>query len=302
MKSKAKIYGWGETDQSGVEIWDAEPVFLGDKITKKDWLKLLFYPKKLMLYLYIKKAFEKAGDRDLTRPFRILDVGCGTGATVVDLKKMFGRSVEIVGIDVVHLQIELAKEKIKKYGVWAEVEHYNGEQLPFSNQTFDAIYTADVLGHVKDVPNWLTELNRVLRPGGVLAMFSESKLGKHAWLRNYFLKHGLNVDPHADAHISLYSKTTLQELVEAAGFKIERMYSSYWAKFLAHPDELYPALQGQKKFLVWRLLNKILYFIKRKTHPFSTALCELYGLVDMLTVGRWVESQGYVILAKKPKK
>jgi hypothetical protein len=42
-----------------------------------------------------------------------------------------------------------------------------------------------------------------------------------------------------------------------------------------------------------------LYKIKKKTHPYSTALAELYGLVEMLTVGRWIEAQGYIILAKK---
>ncbi len=42
--------------------------------------------------------------------------------------------------------------------------------------------------------------------------------------------------------------------------------------------------------------------MKKKTHPFSTALCELYGLVEMLIVGKWVEAQGYVILSTKAPK
>ena len=31
-----RVYGWGETDQSGVEIWDTEPVFLGEEIKKRE--------------------------------------------------------------------------------------------------------------------------------------------------------------------------------------------------------------------------------------------------------------------------
>jgi ubiquinone/menaquinone biosynthesis C-methylase UbiE len=302
MKSKNdKNFVWGGQVASGVEIWDTDPVFLGEKIELKDKLKLIFYPKKFLLYRYINTAFRKykSKNKNISEPFRILDVGCGTGAAMIDLKKMFGRSVDVVGLDVVKMQIELAKEKIKMNGINAEVEWYDGQQLPFSNKSFDAIYTSDVLGHVEDVQGWLGELNRVLKPGGVLAMFSESKLGKHAYIRNYLLKKGLNTDPHADAHISLYSKTTLREFIEASGFEIDSMYSSFWLKFLVHPDELYPALQSQKKFFVIKIINKLLYFIKKKLHPFSTAFCELYGLVEMITIGRWLESQGYIILGKK---
>ncbi|PLX28740.1 hypothetical protein C0581_01080 [Candidatus Parcubacteria bacterium] len=164
------------------------------------------------------------------------------------------------------------------------------------------VYTSDVLGHVVDVPHWLSDLNRVLKPGGVLAMFSESKLGKHAWVRNYLLNRGLNTDPHAEFHISLFGKQELRTCIHDAGFDIKKMYSTFWVKFLAHPDELYDALQNQKKFPVLRFLNKLFFWMKKKTHPFSTAFWELYGLIEMVTIGRWIESQGYVILGVKSSK
>ena len=239
------------------------------------------------------------GRGDGTVKPRILDVGCGTGASVVDFKKMFGRSVEVVGIDVVLLQIELAKEKIKKNGVWAEVEYYDGVNIPYPAEYFDAIYTSDVLGHVEDVPEWLSHLNRVLKPGGVLAMFNESKLGRHAYIRNYLFKRGLNVDPHAEAHISLYSKSEMKKKINEAGFEIKKMRSMFWASFLVHPDEFYEKLSKTKKFPFLRMINSILYRLKKKTHPFSTAAAELYGLVESFLVGSFVESQGYVVLARK---
>lgn len=302
MQTKQTL-GWGKVLENGSEIWDAEPVFIGEKIEFKDWLKLLFYPKKWFLYRYIKRhIFEELKWKHSSESVRVLDVGCGTGADVIDFKKMFGRQVEIWGVDVVRLQIDLAKEKIRKNGVWAEVQWYDGEVLPFENQSFDAVYTSDVLGHVRDVSKWLKELNRVLKENGVLAVFAESKLGKHAWIRNYLLKRGLNTDPHAFFHISLYSKDKLKELIQSAGFKVEKMYSAFWASFLVHPDEFYSQLQHQPRFLILRLLNKLLYKIKRGLHPYSTALGELYGLLEMYLVGKWLEVQGYVILARKKVK
>ena len=205
--------GWGKVNEEGVEIWDTNPVFLGDRVAWKDWVKLLFYPKKFLLYRWIKRNLSTLAPEHLsTNVPSILDVGCGTGASVIDLKKIFGRGADVVGVDVVKLQIELAQKKIKQYGVVAEVLWYDGKSLPFPDASFDAIYTSDVLGHVADVPAWLKELNRVLKPfdsaqgkpGGVLAMFSESKLGKHAWIRKYLFNHGLNVDPHAQFHIFIF--------------------------------------------------------------------------------------------------
>ena len=192
-------------------------------------------------------------------------------------------------------------EKIKKNGVWAEAIWYDGEHLPFSDASFDAIYTSDVLGHVNNVRSWLTELSRVLRPDGVLAMFAESKPGKHAWLRNYLFKRGLNIDPHQQFHISLYGKKMLKEFLDAAGFEVNRMYSIAWAKLLINPEDYYHGFErhGSREFLFLRTVSKILYWVKRKLHPFSTALCELYCLVEMLTIGRWIEAQGYVVLVKK---
>jgi ubiquinone/menaquinone biosynthesis C-methylase UbiE len=297
MPEQHEILGWGKVNNEGSEIWDTNPVFLGDTVTTKDWLKLMFYPKKFLLYRWIRKE-QKARRKEQTI-FRVLDVGCGTGASVIDLKKIFGRGADVVGVDVVRLQIDLAKDKIKKHGVYAQVDWYDGFHLPFPDNSFDAVYTSDVLGHVENVSLWLCELNRVLKPGGTLAMFSESKLGKHAWIRRYLFDHGLNVDPHAQFHISLYSKQELKTLLNQSGFKIKFMSSVFWPAFLLHPEEFFDSLQKQKKFPILRALNRVLTKLKKKTYPYSTAFAELYGLLEILTLGRFVESQGYVILCKK---
>jgi hypothetical protein len=130
-------------------------------------------------------------------------------------------------------------------------------------------------------------------------MFSESALGRHAYIRNYLMKRGVNTDPHAQYHISLLSKTDLKEKINYAGFDIKNMYTSFWLTFLCHPDEMYEALQKSKKFLLLRTLNAGLYKIKKRLHPYYAAASELYGLLEMYTLGRWLEVQGYVVLAKK---
>lgn len=296
-----KILGWGVVDAHGVEIWDAEPVFLGDCVRIMNKAKLLFYPKKFLLYSCIagdirkkRKEYGRSGEK-----YRILDVGCGTGSAVIDMKKMFGKHVEVVGIEVVKMQVHVAKQKLERHGVWANIYWFDGTHMSFDDGYFDAVYSSDVLGHVEHVEPWLSEIHRILKPDGVLAMFVESQLGKHAYIRNYLMKRGLNTDPHKEFHISLFSKQQLKKMIEIAGFNIRVMYTTVWAKFLVHPDELYPAFQEYGGFFFLRHLNASMSWIKKKTHPYSTAMAELYSLLEMFAIGRWVESQGYVVLCRK---
>ncbi|PIT86311.1 MAG: hypothetical protein COU33_03900 [Candidatus Magasanikbacteria bacterium CG10_big_fil_rev_8_21_14_0_10_43_6] len=311
--TKNTTKGWGVVDRSGAEIWDDKPIFLCEEVSTKDRFKLLFYPKKWMLFRHIEKACKKYPRET---HFRILDVGCGTGASVIDLKKLLGKQAEVKGIDVVRIQVEIAEKKVQEHGVWAEFAWYDGVNIPYPKDYFDAIYTSDVLGHVEDVRAWLEDLHRVLKPGGALAMFSESQLGKHAYVRKYLYERGLNIDPHAAFHISLFPKEGLRHMIERAGFEVNSMRSAFWASFLVHPDEFRESLKGLKRWkglkelkkkdqLVIQFLgfiNMCLYTLKQWTHPFSTAAAELYGLVEMYVFGRFVEAQGYIILAKKKKR
>lgn len=97
---------------------------------------------------------------------RVLDIGCGTGLywpILVD------RADTIAGIDNSEAMISAANKLIS-------TKHYNsvtatlstGEELPFPDQFFDTIIALDVLHHVVDPDRTLSEIKRVLKPGGRL--------------------------------------------------------------------------------------------------------------------------------------
>jgi SAM-dependent methyltransferase len=94
------------------------------------------------------------------RPGRILEVGCGEG----ELAERMSRElvVAVVAVDQSERMVELARAR----GVDARV--CDAQALEFEDETFDCTVAAWMLFHVQDVDRALSELARVLRPGGRL--------------------------------------------------------------------------------------------------------------------------------------
>lgn len=153
---------------SNLDVHDTEPLFLEGGL--KDWVQLLFYPKKFLFYLYLKKEWTKGDKKNRHNPFRILQINCGSGSSLVDIKKIFGREVEIYGVDSTKLQIDVAEKRIKKHEVYVKLDWWNGKRLDFPTKYFDVIFSFDD----SFVPI-LDDVNRVLKPKGKLVLFSQNR-------------------------------------------------------------------------------------------------------------------------------
>lgn len=91
----------------------------------------------------------------------LLDIGCSSG---MHLRHLARKARSVVAVDVDRVALEVARRKIKSRRV--KFMHYDGEQLPFADESFDAVSTLDVLEHVADRETLVSEVLRVLRPGG----------------------------------------------------------------------------------------------------------------------------------------
>jgi SAM-dependent methyltransferase len=91
-------------------------------------------------------------------PRRILEVGCGEGELAERL--LHETSADVVAVDQSPRMVELARAR----GVRASVGR--AEQLPFEDASFDCVVAAWMLYHVADLDSALSELSRVLQPGG----------------------------------------------------------------------------------------------------------------------------------------
>jgi SAM-dependent methyltransferase len=92
-------------------------------------------------------------------PGRVLDAGCGQGAFAA---RLLDAGVEVVALDQSKRMVELTAA----HGVHAVVGEV--EELPFADASFDVAVANYMLYHLPDLDRGLSELLRVLRPGGTL--------------------------------------------------------------------------------------------------------------------------------------
>jgi SAM-dependent methyltransferase len=94
---------------------------------------------------------------------RVLDLGCGTGGHSEFLKNVLGPNTDYIGLDVAD-----SPEVNSRSSSALDIVTFDGVNIPFQDQFFDVIWSNQVFEHVLSLAELLTEVNRTLRPGGIL--------------------------------------------------------------------------------------------------------------------------------------
>ena len=100
---------------------------------------------------------------------RVLDVGCGFGATHLTLATHLTEA-EFVGIDLSDPLLDLARGAAERAGLASRVhfEHADVQQIPYGDHSFDVVLNANVVHLVENPIQMLNEIERVLAPEGTL--------------------------------------------------------------------------------------------------------------------------------------
>lgn len=100
----------------------------------------------------------------------LLDCGCATGSITVGLAKVVAPG-QVTGVDISEIEIERAQVRAAEAGL-TNIRFVVGNiyQLDFPNNSFDAVFSHNVLEHVAEPGRALREMYRVLNPGGVVGI------------------------------------------------------------------------------------------------------------------------------------
>ncbi len=124
-------------------------------------------------------------------PKKILDVATGT-ADVAIMASGILRPEKIIGIDISEGMLEVGRKKINKAGLNDIIELLNGdsETINFEADSFDAVTVAFGVRNFQHLEKGLSEIRRVLKPGGKLVVleFSKPKLPGIKSMYNLYMK------------------------------------------------------------------------------------------------------------------
>lgn len=98
---------------------------------------------------------------------RVLDLGCGRGFETIDAARLTGYTGEVVGLDITPKMLKVAQENARNQNV-TNIKFITGdiENLPFDDESYDAVMSNCVINHAKDKSKVYREVHRVLKDNG----------------------------------------------------------------------------------------------------------------------------------------
>jgi len=194
---------------------------------------------------------------------RILDVGCAMG-NFLQMMTRFG-SWELYGLDISAGATQYARER---YGLSV----FTGElaEAGYPDSYFDVVTMWDVMEHVHDPASTLTEVHRILKPGGLFLLRVPNV---DTWDARLFGPYWVGYD--APRHLFVFSPATLRSLLRKAGFQVHKMRSlilgyppfalsvQFWLDEKLQNERLKRALLAFNHSRVPRLLTRPLFALLR---------------------------------------
>ena len=134
-------------------------------------------------------------------------------------------------------------------------------KLPFADNTFDCVVTSEVLEHLQDDVTAISELHRVLKPGGSLGVTVPT------WWRekiNWMLSDEYHAPKSVGGHVRIYSATELKAKLRSAGLEVRgshhahALHSPYWwLKCAVGPrNDDHKMVKKYREFLEWDIMTQ----------------------------------------------
>lgn len=221
--------------------------------------------------------------------FQVLELGCASGYTSCMVAEKYG--CQVTGIDLSEILIRKARERAAKMGLNnVKFQVANVMEMPFDDETFDAVYGVAITALVPDKHRALQEYIRVTKPGGVIGtldMFPNPQGSREAAEK---LDAALKMVLGSDAAL-----LSLEEWrAEFAGLDLEnKELIENYQEVLESPRDRKASIKAYLKLIYHMLING----------PVRRTVMKVLGVRNAITVeeGEEYEDIGYLIFCgRKP--
>jgi SAM-dependent methyltransferase len=195
---------------------------------------------------------------------KVIDVGCGAGRHAFEA---FRRGADVIAFDRDEAELQSVDAILKAMAesgeapAAASAEAVIGDalKLPYPDQTFDCVIASEILEHITQDDAAITELIRVLKVGGTLAVSVPRWLPEQVcWL--------LSDEYHANlgGHIRIYRASELRDKIAGSGMELAHSHHAHalhspfwWLKCAVGVENAeHPAVTAYHKLLVWDLMQR----------------------------------------------
>ncbi len=204
---------------------------------------------------------------ETTKSARVLDIGSYTGDHIIERVKKI-KNPDIYGLEIENDYIQISRKKGVK-AVQGDVE----KRFPFKANFFDMVSANQIIEHLLNIDDFMTQIHRVLKPGGYLLLSTENLsswhnifalcLGWQAFSQHMSLKKNIGNPfrlPVKDegyrtsgVHVKIFTLKGLIQLMELYDFKVETIFGAGYypcppplSTFLAKIDPYHSPFIGLK--------------------------------------------------------
>jgi 2-polyprenyl-3-methyl-5-hydroxy-6-metoxy-1,4-benzoquinol methylase len=165
-----------DPQQANREWWESNPMTY-------DWEKTLQIERGTLKWYdeidrrFLDSAYYSAGQNgqpfgrflkpDLVSGKQVLEIGCGMGTHA---EMLLRNGACLTAVDQTALAVELTRRRLELKQLDARVLQQDAEKLTFPDRSFDVVWTWGVIHHSSSTEQCVSEISRVLRPGGRLMM------------------------------------------------------------------------------------------------------------------------------------
>lgn len=207
--------------------------------------------------------FDRLGLRPGTR---FLDAGAGFGRHAYEAAR---KGAEVYALDWAQEEVSATRNMFGAMIQTNEIPQStfggalrgDATRLPFADNTFDVVVTSEVLEHIQDDVTAISELHRVLKPGGTLGVTVPTWWPEKI---NWMLSDEYHAPKSPGGHVRIYSATELKAKLRSAGLDVfashhaHALHSPYWwLKCAVGPgNNDHPLVTRYREFLEWDITEQ----------------------------------------------